>query len=63
MLKQYQLGPTDKRVDSTMLFKEVNKSRSGKITLDEFRQYVLFLKYLDETKIPKYERFKSIKII
>lgn len=43
MLKQYQLGPTDKRVDSTMLFKEVNKSRSGKITLDEFRQYVLFL--------------------
>lgn len=62
MLKQYQLGPTDKRVDSTMLFKEVNKSRSGKITLDEFRQYVYILN-LDETKIPKYERFKSIKII
>lgn len=62
MLKQYQLGPTDKRVDSTMLFKEVNKSRSGKITLDEFRQYV-YIFNLDETKIPKYERFKSIKII
>lgn len=39
-MQQYQLGPNDARVDSTQLFKEVNQSKSGKITLDEFRSYV-----------------------
>lgn len=41
LMQQYQLGPTDTRVDSTKLFKEVNQSKTGKITLDEFRAYVL----------------------